>query len=621
MKKIYLLAMALAAMVSCTSDDFVGDQAVRESNENAAISFGFDVPTVTRASGAGAATALSNQFVVYGEKSETTDGAAPAAGKLVFQNYKVAYTASTAYTTQSNTKNWEYVGQNWTDEEHANITTSTTDVQTIKYWDYSATNYVFTAVSALPADIQNGRVKITKITNAASSDNEAYDKGYTITLAKSGSAGSYVYPTFNKIFLSDRQVISSDGAGTDREAINKYGGNVTLTFRNMLSQVRAGVYETIPGYDVTEIKFYVGSGQSTLATKTVSSETKNAFGALAPNTTVNDFEGSLKVTYYNSGTLINQPKVAINSGSTAAKTDLVLGTNLSTISTSSPLGIVSNNPTWDTANGDYTEVLPQIDNTTNLKLKVDYKLYNSVSGEVIEVKGATAEVPGKYLAWKPNFKYTYLFKISDNSNGQTGTGTTPAGLYPITFDAIVVEAQDGQAEYITTVSEPSITTFGTHLVGEKTVYVTQGGDYPAGSDIYATFMENSTVQTPVLSGDDQNVKVYYVTASDATKITEASVAESVANPTNNVVTATLITSSNSSTYFTSAPAAVTTVPGEDGVDITNTHALKLEGVKIQGTADTYYAIEYNASSAWTGQYTKVYKIIKIKYVAPSGSRD
>ena len=167
----YMLLIALAALVSCSSDEFVGDTGSpngEAGSGNAAISFGFDVPQVTRASGAEAATKLSNQFIVYGEKSESDDGAAPAAGKLVFQNYKVAYTSNTAYTTQSNTKDWEYVGQQWTNDESSNIITSTADLQTIKYWDYSASNYVFTAVSALPADISSGRVKITKTTSATS---------------------------------------------------------------------------------------------------------------------------------------------------------------------------------------------------------------------------------------------------------------------------------------------------------------------------------------------------------------------------------------------------------------------------------------------------------------------
>lgn len=572
----YMLLIALAALVGCSSDEFVGDTGSpngEAGSGNAAISFGFDVPQVTRAGGATAATKLSNQFIVYGEKSESDDGAAPAAGNLVFKNYLVKWTDNSAYTTTSNTKNWEYVGISATSVENTNISpNSGTAAQTIKYWDYSASNYVFTAVSALPADIQNGRVKIDKITDASSTaSNHVYNKGYTITLAK--TTGPDTYPSLDKIYLSDRLVISSTDAGTNREAVNKYGGNVTLTFRNLLSQVRAGVYETIPGYDIRSIKFYKTSDVEAKVDET------SAFGAICPNVKIGGgFEGTLNVTYYGAGTAAeNQPKVSV-SGSSDSAADLILGTNMSTLSAELLLGKTAVAPTWDTANGDYTNVLPQsVDNTTNLQLKCDYTLWNSVTGENIEVKGATAVIPSQYLQWKSNFKYTYLFKISDNTNGQTGTGNTPAGLYPITFDAVEMVNGDGKAEYITTVSEPSITTFGAIYNTSETKYTayqTGKNEYQAQTspnqlDIYATIMDGSVVVCPTIG---TNINVYKATTDNATTypITEASVAESIAEVS---VGAKKIRVENmnadATTCFTAAPAIATTVPKEDGTSITS----------------------------------------------------
>ena len=675
MKKFFIFATALAALASCSSDDFVGESPNGVNGQiDGAISFNMGTTAVTRAGGSDAATALSNQFIVYGEKNETADGAAPATGKLVFQNYKVAYGANTAYTTTSNTKDWEYVGQKWTSDEQSHITTSTTDNQTIKYWDYGAATYTFTAVSALPSDISSGRVSIQKITEKTT-DNKVYDKGYTITLAKT-STPSEEYPTLNKLYFSDRQVIGKT-AGTDRNATNTYGGNVTLQFRNFMSHIRAGVYETIPGYDITAISFFVDDGAGNQTTLAQVSST-NAFGAKCPNTSTTDYEGTITVTYYESGAVLNQPKVKAEGGTSA--TNLILGTNMSTISdaTNNQLGKEATHPTWDKADGDFTEVIPQIENTTNLKLKCNYTLWNSVTKEIITVEGATAEVPGKYLQWKSNYKYTYLFKISDNTNGHTGTSTDPAGLYPITFDAVEVLAANGEAEYITTVSEPSITTFGAIYYNDSdptkskyTAYQTGNNEYQAqtGSyqlDIFATFTEGSTVKTPVVgTSGAQCVNVFAVTTPDATNfpITEASVAEAIANPgkiTNAVYTydgtstytevtdaSTLASgttyykadnssrvpggdgyvqtvaeegtdyevapkikavniNSDNSEYFTAIPAKVTTVPAEDGTTKT-IDALKLTGVKA-GT----YAIEYEASSAWTGTYKKVYKIIVVQ---------
>ncbi len=651
MKKYFYLATALVALAACSSSDYAGDDSLMAvNNGETPITFNSGTQALTRAdkTGAEAAGDLSNQFIVYAEKNETS-GSAPSAGNLVIQNYQVNYDGSTANTTTSNTKDWEYVGYTHTSGYQSHITTSTTDPQTIKYWDYGATNYVFTAVSALPADITAGRVSITKTTSGTT----VYHKGYSVTLAKVGEN----YPSLADLYFSDRNKINA-GTGSDRTATNAYGGNATMTFRNTLSHVRVGMYETVPGYAISAISFKVTGDAAA-----VNASLNPAFGAICPNTKADKFTGTVAVTYYSGsdGGTENHPKMTITPGEGLNKADLILGTNINAITTSSTLATTAASPTYDTDGGSYTAVLPQIANATNMKLKVNYSLFNSVTNEVITVENATAEVPAKYLQWKPNYKYTYLFKISDNTNGHTGGGTDPAGLYPITFDAVEVVAEDGQAEYITTVSEPTITTFGV----KDSKYVHDGSEYAATSDIYATFIEGSTVKTPTIG---TNVNIYKVATKDATNfpITEASVAEAVATtPVAATMAGDIYTYDGTSTYtkitdastlvagttyykadassrvpgaaeyvqtpavlgtdytlgsiitytnintdattnFTAAPDKVTTVPSENGKTIT-IDALKLTGVKA-GT----YAVEYKASAAWTGTYDKVYKVIVVQ---------
>lgn len=710
-KKLLITAIAITALASCSSNDFVGEESLL--SEEKPISFGFDVPTPTRGSGADAALALSNQFIVYGEKSETADGAAPVTDgstthQLVFKNYVVKYTGNSAYTTTSNTKNWEYVGLSQT--YGTNVTPQAGETQTIKYWDYSASNYVFTAVSALESELTSGAVTVTKIT-AKTDGNKVYDKGYTVAL----TAGA----TATKLYFSDRQVISH-GTGTNRDADNAYGGNVKFTFRNATSQIRVGMYEDIPGYGVKIKKFYY-EDSATPAFATMSTGVTSNFTANVPNLKTSS-AATLNVTYYNEGTRQNQPKISVTG--TAANYITLTGSGLAADVT---LATTAGSPTYDNS-GNFTTVFPQESNGKSLKLKIDYQLFNTTTGETINVNGATAEIPADYLQWLPNFKYTYLFKISDNSNGSTGGSV--AGLYPITFDAVEIVAEDGTAEYITTVSEPSITTFGVNSSTGK--YVTDGSEYAEGSDIYATFTEGSTVKTPELgTSGAQHVNIFKVTTPDATNfpITEASVAEAIANPgsiTNNVYTCTvtytkvtdattlaagtnyyksdgthapgttdyvptpavsetdyhvdatpasstiadgvdiytcavtsvtevtdattlaagttyykkdtntkapdaagyiptiavegtdykvakikavnITTYDTDETYFTGnvKPAVVSTVPGEDGVNKT-IKAVKLTGVKA-GT----YAIEYEASAAWTGEFKKVYKVIVVQ---------
>ena len=610
MKKYLLFATAALALASCTNESYLGTaEELATTKGEQPISFGFDVSAATRAdnTGATAAASLGNQFLVYAEKNEANGDAPVTNGstthQLVFPNYQVNYAASTAYTTTSNTKDWEYVGYTHSSAYQSNVQTkdgdataanASAEAQTIKYWDYSATNYVYTAVSAKQSDISSGYVKFVKNTSGTT----VYDKGYTVTLTADAD------PT--KLYFSDRQVIDHTGAGSDRTAVNKYGGNVTLKFRNGISQIRVGMYETIPGWSVTINKFYyVDAAAPTFPTMT--SEGTDKFYANVPNLLTTD-AATLTVTYINTGARLNQPTIAVSGtnhnyialgGADASATGLKANVELATSSAT---------PTFNETSGAYTPVFPQETNDKTLKLKIDYTLTAPVTGETIKVVGATAEVPAEYLQWKPNYKYTYLFKISDNTNGDTGTpGTDPAGLYPITFDAVEVVAEDGQAEYITTVSEPSITTFGAVYVYDSEAAATKFSSYQTGEDeyqaqtapdrldIFATIMDGSDVVDFTLG---TNVNVYKATTTDATNfpITEASVAESLAETSvgTKKITTELLNEDGSS-CFSAAPTKVDAVPGEDGID-ESIKALKLTGVKAT-TTTTALVVEYIKTAA------------------------
>lgn len=576
MKKYLLFASAILAFASCTSDTFTGtDDEARQAQGEKAITFGFDVPAATRATGQEAATKLGNQFIVYGEKSEDADGykydeAADDAHQLVFQNYVVKYVNGSDYTTTSNTKGWEYVG--YTQTYGNNVRPKADETQTIKYWDYSASNYVFTAFSALESDLTNAKVKVTKV-QEKTDGNMVYDKGYTVEVTADAN--------LSKLYFSDRQVIAQ-GTGADRTATNAYGGNVTFTFRNGMSQVRAAMYENIPGYKVVIDKFYyVDAATPTFATMTTDGTDK--FYANVPNI-AGGTATTLNVTYYNSGTRVNQPKVTVDETVTTPANFIALGTNLKA---TTELGESISDAVYDKSDKSYTLVFPQEANAKNLKLKVDYTLTNAKTGETIKVYGATAEVPFEYLQWKANFSYTYIFKISDNTNGKTKlpdgvNPDSPEGLYPITFDAAVVVAEDGQAEYITTVSEPSITTFGV----KDSKYVHGGNEYAVGTNIYATIVQGSGVITPVLTGTP-NAYVYTATCSDPAYITEAAVAEAIAEKAIGRVTTPNITIADASASIAA------TVPGEDGKPITS---LANKAILISSATAGYYVVAYKATA-------------------------
>lgn len=485
MKKFKLFAASLAALAlaGCTSEDYLGDS-VKRSN---VIGFGTGLKAVTRANftGGDAAEKLNNNFVVYGFKSTDAEDAADGTGdQKVFDRYNVNYTAGTANTTESNSADWEYVG-------YANHDGSI-DPQTIKYWDYEAKSYVFSAVSGTGITAEKTLAGTTK-----------YDKGWTVKIPAGGDIST--------LYASDRKPV----------APADYQKQVDLIFRSLITKIRFAMYETVPGYKVHIDKFYYNSASW------ANTETNFAINGTFKTANAED-ETPLTITYYDDASGIeNRPKVTYEDGDVTSADYKIFGAN---IQATPAIGTTSAEATYDQSDKSYTLILPYESSALStpaentLELYVDYTLTSTDgSGEEIHVKHASAKVPTNFNQWKPNFAYTYIFKISDNTNGTTGTPgdpddptidpTDPAGLFPITFDAVVVTDETDVQETITSVSDPSITTY------QKGVVVTANDEYVAGDNIY---FENGTAN---VSG----YKVYEVNNFGTEPTTE----EVVANYLNN----------------------------------------------------------------------------------------
>ena len=169
-KNLFLAALAIVALASCTDSEFVGDNSPDNNptaNENAIV-FNSGAKTVTRADhvGADAADLLGGKFIVEGFKGNgsTMD--------VVFNNYYVNWTANTAGKTESNTSDWEYVGT----AAAAPSTLPSGATQSIKYWDYNTSQYDFAAYSTGKLTAANvlttgtpgdGQVLISTITKAS----------------------------------------------------------------------------------------------------------------------------------------------------------------------------------------------------------------------------------------------------------------------------------------------------------------------------------------------------------------------------------------------------------------------------------------------------------------------
>lgn len=574
MKKVYLILAAVAGMTitSCTTNDYLGDVNNEQAINDGSIQFGGGFKAITRADsyGADAAELLGNQFIVTGVKGDGT-GTGQAS---VFQSYTVLWENNTAGTTESNTADWEYVGKNNYHGLAGN--------QSIKYWDFSTNAYDFAAYSVGSGITLTAKTTSNITTDAAPASNVVYATPISYNATQIAATDPAKYEITNAYMLRGSREDLTKCYITDIQTVpqSAYKNEVQLKFRSLASKVRVALYETIPGYSVKNVFFYQDG--TTARNTNISANTSatlfgtNAFFAGGTYTISFPHIGSGN----SSNSDYNKAHVAI-SGNTATSTQAFGNLNYAAgedqLSGSSVyLKRTSADPSFAGTGTYYQTVLPNEDGVT-LNLRVNFTLVaTDGSNEEITIYGASAQVPATFTKWLPNYAYTYIFKLSDNTNGWTSPTVDPAGLYPITFDAVVLDNEEtGHQTTITTVATPSITTY-------QKGHVYNGSDeYKTGS-IYIQAVEGGTIKA------DLNTKghVYSLTGL----ATEADVIDAL----NIRVTGThTIDGRNGLGLTTVSTTYPGTIPGEDNNDITvaaNTTAL------FDASASTYYAFVYDIES-------------------------
>ena len=196
-----LLSMALlltmACFASCSKDDDIITPEKLETTDNKPISFSgsmLEGQAVTRASGL---EDIQTSFTVYGYKNDAFDSGTNSytSYQTVFPGFVVNWTINSAYTTTSNTSDWEYVG--------------ITSDQTIKYWDFGANAYRFfgyalgkatddptTSIVPVTANTSSSPVTLSATVDASTDATVAAAPYFTRLWFSTGN--STVYP--NKLF-------------------------------------------------------------------------------------------------------------------------------------------------------------------------------------------------------------------------------------------------------------------------------------------------------------------------------------------------------------------------------------------------------------------------------------
>lgn len=585
MNKFFIAAASALALASCSSDDFLGEiQGNEQNGATSAINFGGDTGKITRdpSSGKAAADLLENNFVVVGFKGNKT---AEANNEVyAFDHYNVNFKEGSAFSTESNRAGWEYVNQDMKvkgTEPAASLAQSGASQQTIKYWDHSCASYDFIAFSMGKKGAASKYATPTHVDK----DNLA-TAAYTL----SGNVN-----TLSECYISDMKTV-------EEKDYNKT--SVSMSFRHLASKVRMALFEIVPGYVISDVKFYT----DTEATST----TTNPEGTL-----IGKFNNSGTLTVYFPTTgIVNKDKkdynkahVKFTASTTAGETGVLNHKGFGAVKYGNQdEGAISAGSTYLSQNAakpsycgnGYQNVLPSEGAASAITLRIDYKLTSTDgTNETINVKGATATVPAEYTEWKSGYAYTYIFKISPDTNGSTGGSST--GLTAISFDAVVVDDEaNGLQETITTVSDNSFTTYGY----KDNKVTTNGNEYVNGTEIYATVYSAGATVAPQ--------KLYTVTleAGATQTINEASVANALVKGTNDATAKTwtvtdyagkkMIVTETTDGFATT----VTEVPAGPGYTL-KVNALKWTGVATDPATETYYAVEYDNGTK------KSYKIVKV----------
>ncbi len=428
MKKSLFFAASLALLASCASDELVDTSVSGAGGTNESpIRFVTSQKNLTRA------IPLQNaghyNFGVFAYKS--TD-----ATNNIMANYLVGYMDETNkkgyYMTASNqttlgdvpgavngasmwayemlgSAEYSYTGSEGYYTKNQPEYMSNVPNQYLRYWDKSAPKTTFYAYAPY---INSGSAETATYTNS----------DHKLTIPDGSMVATMVHdntvPESSEFMVAATEVAMAD-----------YGKDVPLSFKRLNAKVNIKFWEDIPGYSVKIIDLTDDYGVS-------------AAPAIAgtPNTQGEYFKSSGVVVDY---TDVNAPVIDPSAGTTTQEalnfyvpTALQIGTTR-----------VEASPSPSTY-----YAIPK-SNTTGFTFHVSYEL-TSTTGERIVVRNATAYVPVDYTNWAMNTHYTYIFKITKDSNGTTMDPEDPnfptidpndptiddeEALYPIIFDNCTVE--------------------------------------------------------------------------------------------------------------------------------------------------------------------------------------
>ena len=519
MKKVLILACA--ALTACTNDIDLGPNKEQVETLSNAIGFQMAKKNMTTTKAPALQSKGHYNFGVWGYKKLTA-----TSGSAIMENYLVGYMDEANhkgyYMTDDNQttlgdkdgvangkSQWAYekLGSSDYTYDGSDGYYKNTDMkymsnsanQFLRYWDKSTESTKFFAYAPYLNADEADRVKFEYNT----------DQMMTLPLSE------------RKVEKGEDESLAEYMVATQEVTKANYNNDVQLHFRRLNAKVNIKFYETIEGYNVKIVDLQSGTIPGVTAVPAVapvagstsythgnqykSTKVKVKFNGITTTTGASepniDYQATTSATKYASSdymtfTAPSGTGVCSAEGYISGK-DVIIGTT--TITDSNAKENASKSPST------YFVIPKQTGDNSGLTFHVTYELTALQTDEKITVHNATVHVPEANCKWEAGKAYTYIFRITKNSNGSTDpskpinpaepTPDTDKALYPIVFDGCTVIDWDN-----VTPTEHEITngTFNYYLTLSASTLSKAAGATPITVNAYK---KDGTTDTSVTDGE------------------------------------------------------------------------------------------------------------------------
>lgn len=309
----------------------------------------------TKAAGNGLET-IFQTFRTWGYKT-TTNSPNPSSPQIVMDGYKMSYNQGSAGSSTTNTADWEYDGI----ENPISAT-----LQTIKYWDYSATSYRFFAYSPFNPDVK---------TSVSSGDNATATLSFNFEYSEAETATSTPYAS--RLWLASPSSTSP-----------AYGSCVTLTFAPIIAKVR--------------FRFTYPDGTTNVAISNI--KFRDSRFVDTPANADTPLRGTIDAAYPLTGIPVGTFPTLTMSKSEAADASGLLVLTTPYEEAGDQIHILKDPTLYN--KWYYVPPLANIPYEQGA-----YTITINIGGKTV-----SATVPAQYMQWKAGCQYTYIFKLSDTGD-------------------------------------------------------------------------------------------------------------------------------------------------------------------------------------------------------------